>query len=274
MSESTGGGENVSTIGSDVNALSARNRLRRTSSEFRQSWAPLIADELGVDACLSNVSASLAVWWNRTSPYETLDPIQDSQCSGRMDQRRRTVTVVAYLAAAMGCTATLLAWMDPSPPPSPQPLTAEQMLRLARSVVTDAVVIEPNRWQRVEVFAGSSASSVGSAGPMLTARADTLESHFFVSAAGRPSRASRWCTQKSALRSHAAVRIQVARPSGQQPMTSAQWFCVRAILLALDEAIATTTNPLPVHVQPDLTPTRNFTASTDKSSSALATIPG
>lgn len=188
-----------------------------------------------------------------------------------MGQRKRTVTVVAYLAAAMGCTATLLAWMDPSPPPSPQPLTAEQMLRLARSVVTDTVVIEPNRWQRVEVFASSSASS---AGPMLTARSDALETHFFVSAAGRPSRASRWCTQRSARGSNAAVRIQVVRPRGQQPMTSSQWFCVRAILLALDEAIATTANPLPVHVQPDLTLARNFTASIEKLSSALATIPG
>ena len=271
MSESAGGGENVSTIGSDVNALSARNRLRRTSSEFRQSWAPLIADELSVDACLSSVSACLAVWWNRTSPYETLDPIQDSQCSGHMDQRRRTVTLVAYLAAAMGCTATLLAWMDPSPPPSPQPLTAEQMLRLARSVVTDTVVIERQRWQRVEVFAGS---SVASASSMLTARSDALESHFFVSAAGRPSRASRWCTQKPAARSRAAVRIQVARAGGEQAMTSAQWFCVRAILLALDEAIATTSNPLPVHVQPDLTPAYDFAASTAVPSSALATVPG
>ena len=188
-----------------------------------------------------------------------------------MDQRKRTVTALSYLAVAMGCTATLLAWMDPSPPPSPQPLTGEQMLRLARSVVTDAVVIEPQRWQRVDVFAGSSAASAGS---MLTARADALAPHFFVSAAGRPSRASRWCAQKSSPQAQASIRIQVARSSGQRTMSSAQWFCVRAILLALDEVIATTANPLPVHVQPDLAPLHTFTASTEAMSAGLATIPG
>ena len=104
-----------------------------------------------------------------------------------MDQRARTITVLACLAGAMTGTASLLAWMDPSIPPPPEPLSHHQLEILARSLVNDAVVIEPNIWHRVEVVADPGLTQSGT---WLAARAETSQSHFFIDDTGRPTRAS------------------------------------------------------------------------------------
>ncbi len=167
----------------------------------------------------------------------------------RMDQRARTITVLACLVGAMTGAATLLAWMDPSIPPPPEPLSQPQLVSLAHSLVNNAVVIDPELWDQVEVVAGPRTPHTGT---WLAARSENSQSHFFIDDTGRPSRASRWCAQRQSEVHPHAIRIRVTPPVIGPYMSTAQLLCLRALVDALDGAVSPGSTPLRVDFEPEL----------------------
>lgn len=166
---------------------------------------------------------------------------------------------LACLFGAMTTTASLLAWMDPSQPLPPEPLTEMELRSLANSLVTESIVLQSDRWEQVEVLAGPHRPS---GGVMLAALADWAEPHFFVDDLGRPYRASRWCTQTpSAGRAH-TIRIQVAPRRPGAAATLSQWACVQALVGALHAGLAVPDDSLPVQIDPALVGTPTASAAT------------
>ncbi len=153
-----------------------------------------------------------------------------------MDQRRRMYKTLGCLAGAMTGTASLLAWIDPSPSTPNAALTHEELFSAARSIVFDNVAIQPAQWRTIEVVESPSMRGQGVA---LTADADLGESHFFIDDEGRPSRASRWDRQAATTDAPHTIRIEIAANDTEPTLTPAQEQSVRALLDALNEAVST-----------------------------------
>jgi hypothetical protein len=142
------------------------------------------------------------------------------------------VRTLSALAAAMTGTAALLAYFDPSGTLlSQQRLTADELTRIARSLVADDVHIVPDKWQSVEIVATSSQLGFGTA---LTATSDPGEAHFYVDASGRPTRGTRWLSQTSIPDRPNAICIGVAVP-GSNDLSPAQRDGIEALQTALQE---------------------------------------
>lgn len=139
------------------------------------------------------------------------------------------------LAGAMTGTASLLAWIDPSPSIPTAALTYEEQLLAARSLVFDSVAIQPAQWRTVEVVEGPSMRGQGLA---LTAGVDLNESHFYIDDDGRPSRAHRWDRQVAPSSAPHTIRIEVAHDDTQTFLSLAQQNSVQALLDALNEAVS------------------------------------
>jgi len=139
------------------------------------------------------------------------------------------------LAGAMTGTASLLAWIDPSPSIPFAELTHEALLTTARSLVFDSVAIQPARWRTVEVVEGPSMRGQSMA---LTAGADLNESHFYIDDEGRPSRANRWDRQVAPSNAPHTVRIEVATVDTEPSPTPVQQQSVEALLDALNDAVS------------------------------------
>lgn len=155
-----------------------------------------------------------------------------------MDQRARMFKTLGCLVGAMTGTSMLLAWIDPSPPISTdKAIPYDVILRRARSLVTDNVVVLKDRWDNVEVFAGFARTS---SAPFLTARSDQGKHHFHIDLEGRASRTSRWPHQEGSADHRRDVRIRVALKSPHQPMSRTQVYCVQALIIALREVTAET----------------------------------
>ena len=155
-----------------------------------------------------------------------------------MDQRTRMFKTLGCLVGAMTGTSMLLAWIDPSPGISTDEARPDDfIIRRARSLVTDNVDVLKDRWDNVEVFAGSARRS---SAPFLTARSDKGRHHFHIDLEGRASRTSRWPHQVGSAGRRRDVRIRVALKSPHQPMSRTQAHCVRALIIALSEATVAT----------------------------------
>jgi hypothetical protein len=140
---------------------------------------------------------------------------------------------LASLAFAMTATAVSLHWMDPSARASRSQLSPQEVMSMSRDLVTDAVRINTGQWHEVEITTDDEA--VGG-GISLAASRDQRECHFFVDAAGLPSRETQWSNQASWQNTPHTIRINVERVSGEGP-TASQWFTVRSLILALDGAL-------------------------------------
>ena len=154
--------------------------------------------------------------------------------AGRMDQRRRMYKTLGCLAGAMTGTASLLAWIDPSPPTPTPVLSQEELLAAARSLVFDDVTIRPMQWRSVEVV---EAPSMRSSGVALAADADRNECHFYVDDQGRPSRAGRWDDQLALSDAPHTIRIEVSHNDALPFPSAVQSGSVQALLDALEEAV-------------------------------------
>ncbi len=147
---------------------------------------------------------------------------------------------LSCLAGAMTGTASLLAWIDPSLPPSAQTLSQAEMFSLARSVVFDGVRVRPTQWRDVEVVEGP---VVRSEGVLLTADVDRSECHFRIDDQGRFSRARLWDRQLPPSDAPHTIRIEIAQTNVRPFPSSAQESSVHALLVALDEASADAWQP-------------------------------
>lgn len=142
-------------------------------------------------------------------------------------------------------TSALLAWMDPSSPVAVETLPFDEVLRLAHSIVADDGVIRSDKWRNIEILAGPVS---GDSRAFLTAVAGRAECEFLVDLEGRPSRTTRWTQHQSSMDRRHTVAIQVARWQEHELMTRAQWQCVRALSVALQEVIGPQGSPLPVRL--------------------------
>lgn len=153
----------------------------------------------------------------------------------RMDQRRRMYRTLGCLAGAMTGTASLLAWIDPSPSPPPRILSQYELAVQARSLVFDDVSLRLGQWRHVEIVEGP---SLQSAGVLLTAGVDRSESHFYVDDHGRLSRTRQWDRQLAPSNAPHTIRIEIAHDDTELSPTTAQSNSVQALLDALNEAVS------------------------------------
>ena len=151
-----------------------------------------------------------------------------------MDQRRRMYRTLGCLAGAMTGTASLLAWIDPSPSTPTPVLSQEELLAAARSLVFDDVTIRPMQWRSVEVV---EAPSMRGPGVALAADADRSECHFYIDDHGRPSRAGRWDDQLAPSDAPHTIRIEVSHSEGQPFPSSAQVNSIQALFDSIEGAL-------------------------------------
>lgn len=164
-----------------------------------------------------------------------------------MDQRARMWKTLACLAVAMTSTTILLGWMDPSPPPPSASPSPDQLAQLARLAVDMGIDLREHRWIDIEVIEGP----VAAAGTTLIAASRReSECHFRIDGNGRLFRTARWRDQRPPSASPHSVRIQVARTPGREPISLAQEKAIRALVDALDKALAVQEALLPVHLPP------------------------
>jgi len=151
-----------------------------------------------------------------------------------MSQRKRMYRTLGALAGAMTSTAALLAYFDPASTLGPQPLSSDELAQHARAAVADRVAIDARRWRQVELVAGESASTAGTA---LIATANLGDAHFYVDALGRPSRGALWNRQLPSAEAPDTVRIEVALQRGDEALSSAQQTAVAALVSELDQHV-------------------------------------
>ena len=160
-----------------------------------------------------------------------------------MDQHARMLKTLVCLAVAMTGTSGLLGWIDPSPPLPADALSSDEVIRLARAVATDGLTLREGRWDKIEIVPGPVS---GVSAPFLTATASRTRAHFVIDLEGRPSRTAKWTRQEAAAKDPRAISIQVARWNDGQPMSRAQWRCIRALASALNDSTSRSDKLLPV----------------------------
>jgi len=151
-----------------------------------------------------------------------------------MKSQVRMHKTLASLAFAMTATAVCLHWMDPSAHAGRSSLSPQEILDVSRDLVIDSVRIKSGQWQDVEITTDEDAVGGGFS---LAASRDRRECHFFVDAAGRPSRESPWSNQAAWQSTPHTIRIYVERVAREGP-SATQWFAIRSLILALDSALS------------------------------------
>ncbi len=187
-----------------------------------------------------------------------------------MDQRKRLFFVLTSLAGAMTSTASLLAWMAPVLPATPQ-ATTTNMLGIARSLVTEDVPVQKAHWQRVEIVPEPIAQT---SGMILASAPGNGAYHFFIDDRGSMSRASSWRGQVPAGQDHDAVRVRLARSSVNDSISVRQSRALGALLRALDEVVSPAAESLPVRLDPAFAPIGLRTAATLYGNTMLSRVSG
>ena len=151
-----------------------------------------------------------------------------------MKSHGRMHKTLASLAFAMTATAVCLHWMDPSARAGRSQISQQEVISISRDLVVDSVRIKAGQWRDVEI---TTDDEVVGGGISLAASRDQRECHFFVDAAGRPTRETQWSNQAPWQSTPHTVRIHIERTTPEGP-SAAQWFTVRSLILALDSALA------------------------------------
>lgn len=162
-----------------------------------------------------------------------------------MDRPTSLRNTMLCLVVAMTATSALLGWMDPSTTSPALPPSPSVFLPIARAAVERADGQTELQWSTIDVLAGPAQSVTDSEGgpTFLAARSsqrlveDDTESdcHFRVDRNGVPFATRYWIEQRSLEQTPETIRIQIDRLENDERMTRAQWFCVRALALALSE---------------------------------------
>lgn len=147
------------------------------------------------------------------------------------------------LAGAMSATTALLGWMVPAAPASAPSL--DTILRDARTAVGQGLADNDGRWNTVAILPEK---SVGSRMSFLIASAEQADCHFHIDFEGRATPTSRWLRQGTVEGDANVVRVRVASRGQGQPMSRAQWQCLRALVDALQDATAHDDAPLLVRI--------------------------
>ncbi len=150
------------------------------------------------------------------------------------------------LAVAMTATTALLGWVDPSVTLLEPVATVEGVLPTARELVGRRVGANPGRWQRIEVALSARPAP---SSRMLTANLDRNDHHFSVDERGRLSSTHRWREQTRIGDRSDTIRIRVSSMNEGAELSEAQLNALRALVLALDEAVSPPENHLSVTLQ-------------------------
>jgi len=86
----------------------------------------------------------------------------------------------------------------------------------------------------------------------LTANRNRTECHFYIDAAGRPSRDSQWSRQAGWQDAPSTIRIHLERAdSAKELATPGQWMAVQSLIRTLDAALEAN-GTIPVFIRSDL----------------------
>ena len=153
--------------------------------------------------------------------------------------------MLGCLAAAMTSTSILLAWMDPSPPPTNETPEPDAMERWARIVVGADLAVPEGRWTRIEITEAPG-RTVGRG--LLAAAVNSGKYHFLVGSDGRPIRTRYWHNQQASPGAEHTIRIQVAPRHNRKKIVAIQDLCIRALIAALNDVLLPEGGTLPVHL--------------------------
>ena len=148
---------------------------------------------------------------------------------------------LACLAGAMTTTAVVLGWLEPQR--TGATLDPEAITRLATSVVSQHVAIDPDQWQEVAIVASPEPMA------LLAATMRSTESHFRIDTSGAPTRAICWVNQLGTADAPHTIRIEVPQRRHGEPMTLAQWIGLRALVSAIQRSVSLDGHTLPVRLQ-------------------------
>ena len=165
-----------------------------------------------------------------------------------MDQRTRMWKTLGCLAIAMGGTSILLGWMDPVSVGEMRVASQSEIASLVQQAVCSdtSVEIDARRWHEVEIgrrhqpSANAALPSVqGSLLAATTANAalPAVDYHFYVDRFGRTLRTANWRNQKTIAESAGIIRIEVAAPIGDEPLSAAQRYCVESLAQTLSDTL-------------------------------------
>ena len=149
-----------------------------------------------------------------------------------MDQHKRMYKTLGCLAGAMTGTASLLAWIDPSP--SLGTLSQHELAIHARSLVFDDVPLRAGQWRQVDIVEGP---ALHRPGVILAAGGDRSESHFYIDEGGRLFRTHRWDRQLPPSNAPHTIRVGIVQVDARPSLSSAQADSIGALLDALNEAV-------------------------------------
>ena len=162
-----------------------------------------------------------------------------------MDQPARMWKTLGCLVAAMTSTSILLAWLNPSPPPTNEIPEPDELARLALIVVGADLTVPEGRWNRIEIIEAPGRTTGGG---LLAAAVNSGKCHFLVSSEGRPIRTRYWHNQQASLGAEHTIRIQVPPNRHRERTIAIQDLCLQALITALNEALLPEGGTLPVQL--------------------------
>jgi hypothetical protein len=152
-----------------------------------------------------------------------------------MDKPRRVLKTLTCLVGAMTGTATLLAWMDPSLPFTPDPVDFDDLQAAVDELVFEGTDLGPASWDAVEIVTDLDGPARSA---MLAGRPDGPTWHFYIDGRGRLSRSEHWYRQWPVPEAPERVRIAVAGSGPGAPMAEPQGRCLQVLVAALNHALS------------------------------------
>ena len=148
-----------------------------------------------------------------------------------MDQRTRMWKTLGCLAIAMIGTSILLGWMDPVSVGEARVASNAEIASLVREAVRSdtSVEIDARRWHEVEIARRHE--------PSANAALPSVDYHFYVDRFGRTLRTANWRNQKTIAESAGVIRIEVAAPIGDEPLSAAQRYCIESLAQTLSDTL-------------------------------------
>lgn len=150
-----------------------------------------------------------------------------------MDQRSRMTRTLGCLATAMTAAAALLAWADPTVSVPRAIRSPDEIRQSVHDLLAESVFFDPDMWHDVEILACPSTARPAS---FLTALPAEADYHWLVDDDARLAQTDLWRGQSGVADAPHTLRISVSRRAGGQPMSSAQWLCVRTLVTSLTAA--------------------------------------
>ena len=147
-----------------------------------------------------------------------------------MDQRSRMTKTLGCLATAMTAAAALLAWADPTVSVPRTSRSPDEIRQSVHDLLAEGASFDPNMWHDVELLACPSTARPARFLTSLPAEADY---HLLVDDDARLAQTDLWRGQFDVADAPHTLRIGVSRRAPGQPMSSAQWFCVRTLVTSL-----------------------------------------